>query len=82
MLLSPKENKFTFEYPYWQNVVTTGSRIYSVGINISGSLGFGNTGSYQYYNSNMQINQYQKVCAGYYYSTVLHKDGTIWMGYK
>lgn len=78
MLLSPKENKFTFEYPYWQNVVTTGSRIYSVGINISGSLGFGNTSSYQFYHSNMQINEYLKVCAGYYYSTALHKDGTIW----
>ena len=78
MLLSAKEDKFTFEYPHWQNLITTGSRIYSVGINISGSLGFGNTSSYSNYESNMQINEYVKVCAGYYYSTALHKDGTIW----
>lgn len=68
---------FIFNYPSWQKSMVTASRILSSGTNVSGSLGHSNLLDSSRHKSVMPLDNFDVVCAGYYYSSALKSDGTI-----
>lgn len=66
--------KFSFNYPSWEKSISTGSRIYVFGTNVSGS--FGNSTETENHFA-MKIDDYETMGCGYNYFCALKKDGTI-----
>lgn len=66
--------KFIFNYPSWNDSISTGSRIYVFGTNVSGS--FGNSTETENHFA-MKLDDYEMMDSGYNYFCALKKDGTI-----